>query len=460
MTGARAALAAGCLIAQCSSGTVWAQDAFNISAIGASSLAMGGVAAASNVGLPGMMVNPATLGLMSEGSYGELGAGVISANVKAKNEATGEIADSHTRGRNNGPYYAPELAYLWRYRRYALGIGVFASSGVGTEYGTGSFLSRTTTNGVDTGLDNFSRLMALKIPFSMAYQVTDKLTVGGAVEAVLIAANMGLLFDASQLGVLGAQGRLSGGLLSSLMSVPGLSGAQLQFSNGKIAGGAADGWGVSGKLGLTYQATPRTRLGLAYQFKTHVSDLTGSAQVTAVSASAGNIPIGGTVRIVDFQLPASLTVGISQDLSDRLTVAADYQRVFWRDVMSSLQVAFAQDGSGKGISLSLPLNYRDTNVFSIGAQYRYNQNWTFRGGFHYAQEAAPGSGLLAIIPSTPTTSITAGGAYTFNRGGTIDFALGYSLPKRVASSGNTGSSVPISVTDSMFHVACSYTQRF
>ncbi|MGU7774773.1 OmpP1/FadL family transporter [Burkholderia sp. MR1-5-21] len=460
MKGAYAAVAAGCLAAQIPSENVWAQDAFNLSAYGATSLAMGGTAAASNVGLAGIMVNPATLGLMSDGQYVELGVGVITADVKAKNEATGEIADSHAVGRNNGPYYAPDFAYLWRHGRYALGLGVFASSGVGTEYGTSSFLSRTTTNSVDTGLDNFSRLMVMKIPLSLAYQVTDKLTVGGAVEAVMTAANMGLLFDASQLGTLAGQGRLSGGLLSSLMSVPGLSGAQLQFNNGKIAGGAADGWGISGKLGLTYQATPRTRLGLAYQFKTHVSDLTGHAQVTAVSSSAGNIPISGTVSVVNFQMPASLTVGISHDLTDQLTVAADYQRVFWHSVMKDMHVRFTQDGSGQGISLSLPLNYQDVNVFSIGMQYRYNANWTFRGGFHYAQEATPNFGLVAIIPSTPTTSITVGGAYTLDRDGTIDFAVGYSLPKRVISSAGTGSSVPISVTDSMIHVMCSYTKRF
>jgi long-chain fatty acid transport protein len=437
-----------------------AQDAFNFSAYGATSLAMGGTAAASNVGLPGMMVNPATLGLMSEGTYAEFGAGVIVADVKAKNEATGEVADSHSLGRNNGPYYAPELAFLWRRGPYAMGIGAFASSGVGTEYGTESFLSRTTTNNVDTGLANFSRLMVLKIPLSVAYQVTDKLTVGGALEAVWTAANMGLLFDASQLGTLAAEGRLSGGLLSSLMSIPGLSGAQLQFTNNKMAGGAADGWGVSGKLGLTYQASPSTRVGLAYQFKTSVSDLSGHAQVTAVSASAGNIPVSGTVSLVNFQMPASFTVGISHDFTDQFTVAADYQRVFWHSVMNDLSVKFTQAGSGQGIYLALPLNYRDVNVFSVGLQYRYNANWVLRGGFHYAQEATAGSGLVAIIPSTPTTNLTVGGAYTFNRGGTIDFALGYSLPKRVSSSGGTGSSVPISVTDSMFHVACSYTKRF
>ncbi|KFG93417.1 aromatic hydrocarbon degradation protein [Burkholderia paludis] len=460
MKGSYVALSIGYLFAQLSSPTARAQDAFNFSAYGAASLAMGGTAAANNIGLSGVMVNPATLALVGDGNYAQVSAGVVVANIKARNEATGEIADSRSRGRNNGPYFAPDLTYLWRQGRYAVGIGAFASSGVGAEYGTGSFISRTTTNGVDTGLSNFSRLMVFKIPLSAAYQVTDKLTVGGAVEAVWGAANMGLLFDASQLGLLAAQGRLSGALLPSLIGMPGLSGAQLQFSNNKIAGGAAEAWGVSGKLGLTYQATPRTRVGLAYQFKTHMGDLSGHALVTAVSASAGNIPIGGTVSLVDFQMPASVTAGISHDLTNRLTVAADFQRVFWHDVMKDLRVRFSQDGSGQDLTLALPLNYRDTNVFSVGLQYRYDASWVFRGGFHYAQEATSSPGLVAIIPSTPTTSLTAGGAYTFNRGGTIDFAVGYSLPKRVFSSGGIGSSVPISVTDSMFHVACSYTARF
>lgn len=460
MKKAYAAAAAGCLIAQFLSENVWATDAFNLLGHGPISIGMGGTAAANDIGPAGMMANPATLALMSDGSYVQLGADVISANLEIKNEKTGEVASSHSRGRNNGPYYGPELAFVWRQDRYALGVGAFAADGVGTQYGTNSFLSRTATNNVNTGLDNFSRLMVLQIPFSATYQATDKLTVGGSLDAVWTSVNLGLLLDTSQIGTLAAQGRLSGGLVPALQSVPQLSAGYLELNNNKIAGGGADAWGVRGKLGLTYQVSPATRLGFAYQSKTHMSDLSGRAQLTAVSAVAGNIPLSGTVYLRDFQMPASLTLGVSHEFSDRLTVAADYQRVYWHDVMQNIQVRFSQDGTGKMLDLALPFNYRDINVYSIGAQYRYNDNWTFRTGVHYAQEATPSEGLMAIIPSTPTTNVTAGISYMVDPTGAIDFALAYGFPKYQTNNGSAASSVPVTVRHSQTAAAITYTKRF
>lgn len=451
---------AGCVAALLWCESVWATDAFYLIGHGPISIGMGGTAAAHDIGPAAMMANPATLGLMSEGKHFLLGMDVIAADLKVENEATGEVANSHSRGRNNGPYYAPELSFVWRHGPYALGVGAFAQAGVGTQFGSASFLSRTSTNNINTGLDTFSRLIVFQIPFSAAYQATDKLMVGGSLDAVWTSVNLGLLLDTTQIGALAAQRRLSGGLVSSLMSVPQLSAGYLQFNNNKIAGGAAEAWGIGGKLGLTYQVSPATRLGLAYQFKTNVNDLAGRAQLAAVSAVAGNIPLSGTVRVRDFQMPAALTLGISHEFSDRLTVAADYQRVFWRDAMKDAQVRFAQDGSGQTLDLSLPLNYRDINVFSIGTQYRYNASWTLRGGFHYAQEATPSSGILAVLPSTSTTNITAGVSYSFGKSEVIDFALAYAFPKGMTNGSLPNTNVPIRVTHAQVVGAIAFRKQF
>jgi len=454
------ALATGCLMATLGAEKVWATDAWNLLGHGPISIGMGGTAAAYDIGPAGMMSNPATLGLMRDGTYVLLGADVVSADLKVTNEATGETAESHNRGRNNGPYFGPEFSLVWRKDRYAFGVGAFASDGVGTQYGTDSFLSRTTTNNVNTGLNIFSRLLVLDIPFSVAYRVTDKLTVGGSVDAIWTSVNLGLLLDTSQIGALAAQGRVSGGLVPALMSVPALSGGYLQFNNGKSAGGAADAWGVGGRLGLTYQVSPATRVGLSYQFKTAVGDLSGHSTLSAVSAVAGNIPLSGTVRMQNFQMPAAFTVGVSHEFSDRLSVAADYQRVFWHAAMKDAHIGFTQDGSGQALNIAIPMNYRDINVFSIGAQYHYSASWTFRAGFHYAQEAIPNDSVMAILPPTPTTNVTAGASYAFSPDAVLDVALAYSFPKTLTNSSMPDTSVPIKVRHSQIAGAIAFTKRF
>ncbi|WP_258002397.1 OmpP1/FadL family transporter [Burkholderia sp. WAC0059] len=282
----------------------------------------------------------------------------------------------------------------------------------------------------------------MDIPFSVSYKVTDKLTVGGSLDAIWTSENLGLLLDTTQIGALAAQGRLGGGLLPALIGIPQLSGGYLNVNNGKMVEGAADAWGIGGRLGLTYQVDPKTRLGLAYQFKTDVGDLSGPSTLTAV---AGNDPLHGTVRPRDFQMPAALTLGVSRDFTDKLSIAVDYQRVFWHDVMKNIQVGFTQASTGQALGLTLPLNYRDINVFSIGGQYRYNASWTFRNGFNYAQEATPGIGMLAILPATPTANVTAGVSNLFDQSMKVDGAPTYAFPKTVTNAGLPNTSVPISV---------------
>jgi len=454
------ALATGCLVATLWGEKVWATDAFSLLGHGPVSIGMGGTAAAYDIGPAGMMANPATLTLMPDGTYVQFGADIVSADLKITNTANGETANSHSRGRNNGPYFGPEFAFVWRKDRIALGVGAYATNGVGTQFGTDSFLSRTATNNVDTGLDVFSRLLVMDIPFSIAYKVTDKLTVGGSVDAVWTSVNLGLLLDTTQIGALAAQGRLSGGLVPALLGIPQLSGGYLNFNNGKIAGGAASAWGIGGRLGLTYAVDPATRVGLAYQFKTSVGDLSGRSTLTAVSAMAGNIPLSGAVRLHDFQMPATFTAGISHDFTDRLTVAADYQRVFWSGAMKDIQVGFTQDGTGQTLKLGLPFNYRDINVFSIGAQYRYNESWTFRGGFHYAQNATPDGGVMAILPATPTTNVTAGTSYSFSQDAKLDIALAYAFPKTFTNTSLPDTGVPIKVRHSQIAASLAFTKRF
>ncbi|AEI82631.1 protein TbuX (plasmid) [Cupriavidus necator N-1] len=437
-----------------------ATEVFNMEGYGPISRGMGGIGVAYDIGSAAMMLNPATLGLMPEGKHISIGLDVVNTDIKVTNTATGESVHSGKHGSNNGPYFAPELAFVYRRNPYAFGVGVFAEGGVGTQYGSSSFLSRTTTNSVDTGLDNFSRLLVLRIPFSAAYNVTDKLTVGGSLDVVWTALNVGMLLDASQIGGLAAANRVSGTLVPALLGIPGLSGGHIRFSRDGLVGGGADAWGVAGKLGMTYQLAPSTRIGVAYSSKTAVGDLRGNATLNAVSATAGNIPVSGTIVVRNFQMPAQFSLGISHDITDNLTVAADYQRIFWASTMKNINIGFTSSGNGANLNISLPQNYRDTNVFGVGASYRINSKWTFRGGVRYAQEAIPGDSLLAVIPATPTTHLSTGASYAIGKDDILDFALSLALQKTLTNPGGTNSSVPIRTEHSQLNAVIAYRKRF
>lgn len=437
-----------------------ATDAFDLIGSGPVSLGMGGVGAAYNTGASGMMLNPATLVLIQEGTHLGIGLDVISADLKVRNTATGETAKSDNHGRNNGPYFGPEFSFVWRNDRYALGVGAFASDGVGTQYGSSSFLSRTTTNSIDTDLDVFSRLLVLRIPFSAAYEVNDKLAVGASLDAVWTSVNLGMLLDTNQIGSLAGQSGLSGSLVPGLLSIPGLSAGYLSTNNHRAAGGGVDSWGVGGKVGLTYQLSPATRFGMAYNFKTSVGDLSGDADLSAVSAAAGNIRLPGTLKLRNFDMPASLTAGISHAITNQWDVSFDYKRVYWSDVMKDVGLQFKQSASGDTLNVKLPFNYRDTNVFSLGTQYRYDQKWVFRTGFHYAQQATSSSGVFTIIPSTPTTNVTGGASYSFSSADVVDFAMSYGFRKKMSNDNLPLTDKPIEVSHSQVTAVIAYTMSF
>jgi len=243
-----------------SSPIVQATEVFRLEGFGAISRAMGGTATAFDVGAAGMMSNPATLSLMAQGSELHLGLDAVVTDIDTKNLATGENASSNTHSKNRGPYLAPQLAYTYHSGPLALGVGAFAQGGLGTEYGTNSFLSRATGN-LDTGLENSSRLLVLNIPFAASYQVNDKLTVGASLDAMWQGLNLELLLGADQVGSLIGAGRVSGSLVPVLGGLPDLRGAHFSLSKNQPLNSGVDAWGLGGRLGMTYKVSNNTILG-------------------------------------------------------------------------------------------------------------------------------------------------------------------------------------------------------
>jgi|TARA_R100000049_G_C1956496_1_gene112956 long-chain fatty acid transport protein len=442
-----------------------ATNVFNLEGFGPVSRALGGAGAAHNIGAAGMMYNPATLGLMEEGPGLYIGLDLIGTDIDTVNQATGEKAKSNknSESNNRGPiYYAPQLAYTNNVGNLTLGVGAFAQGGLGTEFGKTSFLSRTSTNNVDTGLDNSSRLLNLRIPFAAAYKVNDRLTVGGSVDAVWTQLNLELLLDVNQVGALAGDGRVSGSLVPTLLAIPNLSGAHFSLTKNDIVGGGTDGWGLGGKLGFTYQISDTTRFGMAYNLETHVEDLSGRAVLTAVDNNNNHIPLSGKIKIRDFQNPAQLSLGVSHEINEQLTIVADYNRVFWKDVMKDIDIGFIQDGTGDNIDILLPQNYRDINLYSIGAEYQYTQDWTFRAGFSHSDQALRSNFLFAVIPIQLQNHLTGGFSYFWSENNTFDFALSYAFEKSVSNESlpNTDSAVPIKSSHRQINAVFGYSYRF
>ncbi|HJV00489.1 MAG TPA: outer membrane protein transport protein [Burkholderiaceae bacterium] len=448
---------AAAILCAASSVAAHATDVFRLEGFGPVSRAMGGTAAAYDVGAAGMMSNPATLSLMAPGTELHLGLDVITTDITVDHRATGERASSGSHSHNRGPYVAPEAAYTRRVDAWTLGVGAFAEGGLGTEYGRDSFLSNA-SSGARTQLDNASRLLVLRIPFAASYDVNDKLSVGGSLDAVWMGLNLDLLLGASQVGSLVGAGRVNGSLLPVLGGLPGLDGAHFSLTRNQPVASGVDAWGVAGKLGMVYKLSGDTTVGAAYAFKSRVSDLTGHATLTAVDTVVGKVPLRGAIAIRDFQMPASLSLGISHNVDAQWMVAADLSRVFWKNAMEDINVGFVANGGGN-LNILLPQNYRDQTIVALGTAYRTG-NWTWRGGARVASTALRPALLFAVIPATPSKHVSAGFSYAFSSEDAVHVAYAHAFKETMANASLPNTAVPIDTSHAQDNLVFAYTRRF
>lgn len=439
-------------------GAAQATDVFRLEGFGAVSRGMGGVATAHDVGPAGMMTNPATLSLMQADNAAMVGLDLVTTDIDVRNRNTGENAHSSHHSANRGPYYAPELAYARRVGAWTFGLGAFAQGGLGTEYGRHSFLSRA-SGGLDTGLQNSSRLLVLNIPLAASFRATEALTVGASLDAVWQGLNLDMLLGADQVGSLIGAGRVSGSLLPVLGGLPDLRGAHFSLTRNAPLASGISAWGYTGRVGMTYALSADTRLGAAYTLRSRMGDMDGRATLTAVDGLAGQIALPGKLKMRDFQMPAVLNLGVSQRFSDRLTLAADLSRVFWSDVMKDLKVSFAAD-SGGNLDILVPQNYRDQTVLALGAAWQAAPQWTLRGGLRLAQQALPASTLLPVIPATPRKHLSLGFGYAASPNASIDFAWSHAFKETMDNSSLPNTSAPIRVSHAQDNASLVYTYRF
>ena len=446
-----------------SSPVALATDVFGLEGIGAVSRAMGGTAVTQDVGPGGMLTNPATLSLEKDGSEAMVGLELVTTDIDVRNKTTGETARSGSHGNNRGPYFAPEVAYTQRIGDLAFGIGAFARGGLGTEYGKNSFLSRG-MGGTDTGLENSSRLLVLDIPLAASYRVNEDFTVGASLDAMWQGLNLDLFLRTDQVGALMNDQRVSGTLVAPLVGMltnpdVGLQGAHFSLSKNSPLGSGVDAWGYSGRLGMLYRVSPETRVGASYQFESQMSDMTGDAVLTAVAGDGSQMPFAGRIRIIDFRMPAKLDIGVSHRLTPQWSIAADLSRVFWKDVMKDIKVAFVANGGGD-LSIQLPQNYRDQTILALGTSYVLSPAWTLRAGFRFATQALRGDTLFAVIPATPTKHLSLGFSYMLTPASRIDFAYSHAFREKMDNPGTPNAADPIEVKHSQNNATINYTVSF
>lgn len=302
---------------------------------------------------------------------------LIEAITQYQNEET--RADVET----DSPLGTPINAYLAQRLSTDLSWGL----GIYTPYG-----NKVTwpTDWQGSHLVNSIELQAIYIQPTIAYQLSDSTSIGFGPTLVL------------------GSVEFNRNLSTSLTDESG------NRSNVTIEADNVTAWGFN--IGLLHKLNEQTRLGISYRSEVIVEARGEDANFEDVAGALEDTFADGKFD-ADLPLPAELTLGIAYDYSDKLTLAFDFNRTFW-DVYDELKIEF-----DNGITSVNPRNYEDASIYRFGAQYRYNDKWTLRGGIYFDESPVPDGSFAPETPRNDSIGYTAGATYRASKNLEFDVSL-------------------------------------
>lgn len=260
--------------------------------------------------------------------------------------------------------------------KVTLGLGINAPFGLVTEYNE-TWVGRYFAVKSDMLTVNFNP--------SIAIQATDKLSLGLGVSAQYIDVELSQMAD-----------------LGALSGFPQTADARADLQ--------ADDWGYGFNLGLIYQATENTRVGLAYRSKISHT-LEGDGELTRNGVKLADEDIEA-----DVDLPETLTLAIYHDINKKWSIMADATLTRWNR-FSELNI----ESDGGTLSSNKSEDWENTMRYGLGLNYHHSDQWQFRTGVAYDETPIPDKAhRTARIPGTDRIWVALGASYRYSDNIVID----------------------------------------
>ncbi|HWR57335.1 MAG TPA: outer membrane protein transport protein [Thermodesulfovibrionales bacterium] len=365
----------------------------------------GGSAAAEDATT--IFFNPAGMTRL-DGQQVVAGFHIVIPSAKFTNEGSTHVLQSVTRapllGNNGGDagvtkgipnlYYSVKLS-----PRLVLGLGVNAPFGLATDYESG-WVGRYHALKSD--------VLNININPSVAYKLTDQLSAGAGISVQYLKAKLSNAIDFGTLDALGKLGLPAGALRLT---------PQLSDGSVKMEG---DSWGVGYNLGLLYEFTNSTRMGVAYRSRIDHT-LEGDATFSNVPAGLSPVPVFRNTGVkADVTLPDSLSVSLFHSITPQWMVMADFTWTNW-SLFKELRVKFDNPNQPDSVTTEL---WQDSYRYSLGLSYVPDSSWIFRTGIAYDTAAvADAEHRTPRIPDADRFWIALGAGYKISKALSID--IGY-----------------------------------
>lgn len=299
------------------------------------------------------------------------------------------------------------------YITHQLNDQVWLGLGLTVPYGMGTDFARN-WEGADRG--NKSTILTFDMNPNVAWKINEKFSVGAGISLQYAKAKLGM------------------GKQKLEVPMPGNHYAM----NSTVEG---DSWAWGWNVGLMFRPVETVSLGVAY--RSHIAhNAEGETTIDTnklLAVKPETAGIAGQTFISDMKVriktPDTLTFSAAWDATQDLTLSATARWSKWSnfDTLTIENSGFHGGNSTQANGAMSQMaatsqvhnNWDDTWFFSLGADYRLNDQWTVRGGVAYDQGPVDNINRMAVIPDTDRVWVAGGASYKFNKNMTFDFGATY-----------------------------------
>lgn len=307
--------------------------------------------------------------------------------------STGPAGPLHPLGGDGGDpgdlSFIPNAYATWEVlpNQLWLGLGINAPFGLKTEYDddwVGRFHGTS------------SEVMSVNINPSIAWKVNETVSLGFGLNLQYFKADL-----ANQVSYTAA----SGGLIPNAEGEATVEG---------------DDWSWGWNIGVMFNLTPSTRLGIAYR--------SGIDYTLEGEADFDNVPPVGALPLAfasgdieaDLDVPDSFSIGLSHYFTPQWQLLADYTWTGW-DSIDTLRV---DRTSGTRLT-ALPLNFENSWRVGVGLNYQMNDYWKLRFGVAYDKSPVQDEFRTPRLPDEDRIWTSVGAQWKFSQAGAFDFGYTY-----------------------------------
>jgi len=300
----------------------------------------------------------------------------VDSQFNVKNSSNGD------NGGGNAGYFSPvpTLNYV-----HSLSPDLKLGLGVGSYFGLGLNYSNEWAG--KYYVQNAS-ITTLAFNPTIGYKIAPWLSIGGGVSVV--------------------EGKLSERVAVNTLLEPG---------DGRLKYDASDvGYGYN--LGVLFELSPQTRVGVTYVSKVDLEfkdDLRFKNLGPVLEGALNATGLLNAQLKIDMTIPAQLSVGAYQALTDKLALVGTVNWQNWSK-FGQPEIALADSNT-----VTANLDYKDTYHAGIGAYYRVAEPWLLMVGFGYdTSPTSSSSERSPVLPLGATFTYAAGVQYDWNK----DFSVG------------------------------------